>query len=69
MKSFFAQNIDSTGRAVRAAIGLALLLAAWLLRRDVPWLAVALVAAALFTFLEALRGWCALRACGVKTRL
>lgn len=69
MNSFFAPNIETAGRAARAAIGLALLLAAWLLRGDVPWLAIALLVAAIFTFFEALRGWCAFRACGVKTRL
>ncbi len=69
MKSFLAQNIDTTGRATRAAIAVALFLAAWFIHADVPWLSVALVIAGLFTCFEALRGWCALRACGIKTRL
>ncbi len=69
MKSFFESNIEKSGRAARAAISLALLLGAWAVHRDVPWLAIALVVAAIFTTLEALRGWCALRACGVKTPL
>lgn len=69
MKSFFAPNIDTRGRAARAAIALALLLGAWVLRADVPLLAIALLIAAVFTLFEAARGWCALRACGVKTRL
>ncbi len=69
MKRIFAPNINGPGRAARAAISLALLVGAWVLHRDVPWLAVALVLAAIFTTFEALRGWCALRACGVKTPL
>ncbi len=69
MKHFFAPNIDAAGRAARAAIGLAFLLGAVVLRDDVPWLAVVLLAASIFTFIEAARGWCALRACGMKTRL
>ncbi|MCA1659347.1 MAG: S8 family peptidase, partial [Verrucomicrobiaceae bacterium] len=69
MKSFFAPNIETAGRAARAAIALALLLGAVLLRDEVPWLATTLLVAAAFTFFEAARGWCALRACGFKTRL
>ena len=69
MRLFLAPNIERRGRAARAAIALALLVGAWVLRGDVPWLAVALLIAALFTLFEAARGWCALRACGMKTRL
>jgi len=32
-------------------------------------LGVTLAAAGAFVLFEALRGWCALRACGIKTRL
>jgi hypothetical protein len=69
MNSFFAPNISPAGRAARGGIAVALLLAAWLLRHHLPWLTIALLGAAAFTAFEALRGWCALRACGVKTRL
>lgn len=69
MKSFFEPNIENPGRAARAAIGLALLVGAWAVHADVPWLAVALLVAAIFTFYEAARGWCALRACGIRTKL
>jgi len=69
MRSFFPRNIDNTGRAARGIIALGLLLGAWLLRNEVAWLPIALLLAAAFTLFEALRGWCALRACGVKTRL
>lgn len=69
MSSFLAPNINNAGRAARAAIALALLAGAWALRNDVRWLAVALLIAAVFTAFEATRGWCVMRACGVKTRL
>ncbi|HEV3409486.1 MAG TPA: YgaP-like transmembrane domain [Chthoniobacterales bacterium] len=69
MKSFFAPNIDSNGRAARAALALAFLLGAVLVRQDAPWFAITLLIVAAFTFFEAARGWCALRACGFKTRL
>ena len=47
----------------------ALLIGAALLASDLPTIArVALGASGLFVAFEALRGWCALRACGVKTR-
>ena len=34
-----------------------------------PWLGGALIGSGLFVAFEALRGWCALRACGIKTKL
>ena len=68
MNSFFAPNIDTPGRAARAALALAFVLGAVLLW-DVRWLAITLLITAAFTFFEAARGWCALRACGFKTRL
>ncbi|MFL6540846.1 MAG: YgaP-like transmembrane domain [Chthoniobacterales bacterium] len=69
MSSFLAPNINNAGRSARAAIALALLVGAWALRNDVRWLAIALLIVAIFTAFEATRGWCALRACGMKTRL
>ena len=33
------------------------------------WLGGVLLASAVFVAFEALRGWCALRACGIKTKL
>jgi hypothetical protein len=37
-------------------------------RTDWPWLAVLLAMAGVFGLFEALRGWCLMRACGVKTK-
>ena len=33
------------------------------------WLGIALLTSGVFVAFEALRGWCALRACGIKTKL
>lgn len=66
----FAPNIDLKGRALRGALALMLFAAAAIAwnRAGKRWIVVLLVAAALFTAFEALRGWCALRACGIKTK-
>jgi Protein of unknown function (DUF2892) len=69
MKPFLSPNIDRTGRIVRG-IGAALLLAGSAYAfTTLPWLGVVLLAAGIFVAFEALRGWCALRACGVRTKL
>ena len=69
MKQFFARNINGKGRLVRGLAGLALLAGAALGINESVWLAGLLAAAGLFGLFEALRGWCVLRACGIKTRL
>jgi hypothetical protein len=33
------------------------------------WLGAVLLASGAFVLFESLRGWCALRACGIKTKL
>ena len=68
MRRFFAANIGSAGRLVRGLMGLVLLVGAVLSFQQFVWLAALLAAAGLFGLLEALRGWCLLRACGIKTR-
>lgn len=69
MKTFFRPNISGPGRLVRGAGALALLAgAAWGFTVS-PWLGASLLASGLFVAFEALRGWCVLRACGVKTRM
>jgi len=65
----FQPNINERGRALRAFGGLILILAA-----VATWLhsqigAAVLTSIALFMFFEAGRGWCAARACGIKTPL
>jgi hypothetical protein len=60
------QNIDATGRAARGGIGALLLLAAGCLVPVNLFLAVLFAVAGLFALWEAFKGWCALRACGIK---
>lgn len=69
MRRSFAANIGPAGRIVRGSMGLALLAGAVLSFQHSVWLAVGLAIAGVFGLFEALRGWCLLRACGVKTRL
>lgn len=69
MKRFFAPNIDRKGRLVRGLIGLALLAGAVFGFGYSIWLAMLLAGAGLFALIEAFRGWCLARACGIKTRL
>ncbi len=69
MKSFFARNISNTGRLVRGLGALALLLGAGIGFFVSILLGVVLAVSGVFVLFEALRGWCLLRACGLKTRL
>ncbi len=69
MKRPFSPNIDNKGRLLRGTIALLLFVSAGFGFATSPWLGLILVASGAFVLFEALRGWCALRACGVKTRL
>ena len=69
MGRFFQRNIDAHGRRARFITGLVFLVAGASVAFKVWWLGVILGIAALFTFFEAARGWCVLRACGIKTKL
>jgi hypothetical protein len=65
-----ACNIDSKGRWIRGINSLLLLAAAaivWWMSWP-TWIAIVLLAAGLFSGYEALKGWCALRAMGIKTK-
>jgi|YelNatPaOPRAMG01_1025707.scaffolds.fasta_scaffold02635_6 uncharacterized membrane protein YjjP (DUF1212 family) len=72
MTKFFQPNLDRRGRWVRAiwgvlmlAIGVALLFGeGWRV-----WVGLGFVALGLLGLIEARRGWCLARACGLKTRL
>ncbi len=69
MGSFFSKNLDMSGRRVRGVIG-ALVLIAGIVAADWSlWVCLPLVAAGLFAIFEAVRGWCLLRACGIRTKL
>lgn len=70
--SFMSPNIDSTGRRVRAVMGSVLLVlaAALFFAGWAPvWLCLLLALGGVFALFEASRGWCAARACGIKTRV
>jgi hypothetical protein len=69
MKRFFSRNIDRKGRVVRGAISVGLFIGACFAFGDSSVLGIVLAASAVFTLFEALRGWCVVRACGVKTKL
>jgi hypothetical protein len=69
MKPFFSRNIDQRGRLMRGFGALALFVAAGFAFSYSIWLGLVLAASGGFMLFEALRGWCALRACGIKTRL
>ncbi len=69
MKPFFSRNIDNKGRLIRGLGALALLVGAGFGFTVSVWLGIALMASGVFVAFEALRGWCALRACGIKTKL
>ena len=69
MRPLFSRNISKTGRLVRGLGALALLLGGGIGFFVSIWLGVALSVFGVFVLFEALRGWCLLRACGLKTRL
>ena len=69
MKPFFSRNIDNKGRLLRGIGALALLVGAGFGFTVSVWLGIALLTSGVFVAFEALRGWCALRACGIKTKL
>jgi hypothetical protein len=69
MKPIFSRNIDNKGRLIRGLGALALLAGAGFGFTVSPWLGGGLLASGLFVAFEALRGWCALRACGIRTKL
>lgn len=69
MKIYLARNIETKGRVVRGLAALVLLLTAIGCFQLSIFLSLILLVSGLFVLFEALRGWCALRACGVKTKM
>jgi len=69
MSKLFAPNIDNRGRVVRGIIGCLLLAGGLIAVFSLWWLGAILLASAAFVLFEAIRGWCGLRACGIKTKL
>jgi len=66
---FFAANIERRGRLARAVLGIILVVVGLVLAWVAWWACVVLLVAGAFTLFEAARGWCLLRACGIKTRM
>ena len=69
MKPLFSRNIGNTGRLVRGLGATALLVGAGFGFCVSVWLGAVLAVLGVFVLFEALRGWCVMRACGIKTRL
>ena len=65
----FSRNIDNKGRLARGITALVCFVAAGFGFNVSRWLGIGLVAVGVFVAFEALRGWCALRACGIKTKV
>jgi hypothetical protein len=70
MKPIFSRNMDNRGRSIRGlcALVFVLLAGATFSLKPCLWLGLALLASGLFVAFEAIRGWCGLRACGIKTK-
>lgn len=69
MRKFFVPNITGRGRVARAIWGVLLIAAAILLFSRSRFASFLLGAAGGFALFEAVRGWCVVRACGIKTRM
>ena len=61
--------ISNRGRLVRGLMAIGFFIGASFAFVASFWLGMVLAASGGFVLFEALRGWCALRACGIKTKL
>ena len=68
MRPLFTRNIDNRGRWVRGFGAMALFIGAAFGFTVSLWLGLILLASGAFVAFEAVRGWCVLRACGIKTK-
>jgi hypothetical protein len=68
MKKFFSRNIDSRGRLMRGTLGGLLVIGGVAVCSYNVWAAVALILSGGFCLFEAVRGWCVMRACGIRTK-
>jgi hypothetical protein len=67
--NYFAPNLERPGRVARAALGGCVAATGAVVLAREPLLGGALLAAGSFLLFEGLRGWCALRACRIRTPL
>ncbi|HEX4342243.1 MAG TPA: YgaP-like transmembrane domain [Verrucomicrobiae bacterium] len=69
MKQFLSPNISKTGRLLRFLLGCTFVFVGWYLcRQNYKIVSILFFIAGGFTWFEAVRGWCVMRACGVKTK-
>jgi type IV secretory pathway TrbL component len=68
VSKFFQPNLGRHERLARGVIGALCLIAGIILVDYVLWLGLVFVAAGLFAIFESVRGWCLVRACGIKTK-
>ncbi len=64
----FQPNLTASGRLIRGLGSIALFIGGAFALRIHFTVSVVLFVGAAFLLFEALRGWCALRACGIRTR-
>jgi hypothetical protein len=69
MSRFFNRNLDFRGRLVRGVLGGMSLIAGIIVADFNLWVCLSLVVFGLFAIFEAVRGWCLVRACGIRTKL
>jgi membrane-bound ClpP family serine protease len=65
---FFHPNLSHRGRLARGVVGALCLIAGIIVAGDYTLWGLILVVAGLFAIFESIRGWCLLRACGIKTK-
>jgi Inner membrane protein YgaP-like, transmembrane domain len=68
VSEFFRPNLSRHGRLARGVIGALCLVAGIIVAGDYTLWGLILVVAGLFALFEAIRGWCLVRACGIKTK-
>ena len=68
MKRFFQPNLSHHGRLARGVIGALCLIAGIIVVDYSLPLGLVFVVSGLFAIFESLRGWCLVRACGLKTK-
>jgi len=69
MSRFFSRNLEFRGRLVRGVLGAIALITGIILADVHLWVCLALVGLGLFGIFEAVRGWCLMRACGIRTKM
>jgi hypothetical protein len=69
MKQLLVPNLQSEGRWARAAVALVLGGLAFVAIPFSRRLRLILFLGAIFTVFEAVRGWCVLRTCGIRTQV